>query len=239
MLSGGQQGSLSSPSPSPPPPPLIRSLSSSSLSSIAVSASTCQIPLTPRVPPPRSCAWHVLSAPHAMILVGDDGRPSAPTSGPRPQPPPPVRCHSLTMLRCCHHHPLPSRHSAPPLRPVLVHALWGVQRIDRRCRKCASLVAFFSAPTVVGVPFVAVATAAAHILLGVAVIWAREVPAPAPRGLGQSRNPTAKPGASSLLQKPPQLSLRSFFSLLPLSSSRWMALVNSTARSLARRHCCC
>jgi hypothetical protein len=39
-----------------------------------------------------------------------------------------------------------------------------------------------------------------------------------------------------LLLTPTLPALRSFFSLLPLPSSRWMASANSTARSSAGRH---
>jgi len=91
MPSGGRQGSSL-----PPPPPSIESSSSSSSppsppGGIAGPALTCQIPSTPRVSPPRSHAWCMLSALCATMLVGNDGRPSAPTSGPCQRPPPPVR----------------------------------------------------------------------------------------------------------------------------------------------------
>ena len=89
MPSGGRQGSSL-----PPPPPMIRSSSSSSSppsppGGIAGPALTCRIPPTLRVSPPCPCAWRVLSAPCATMLVGNDGRPSAPTSGPCQRPPPP------------------------------------------------------------------------------------------------------------------------------------------------------
>ena len=96
MPSGGQQGSslppppLSidrrPPCPSPPSPP----------GGIAGPVLTCRIPSTLQVSPPCSHAWCMLSPPCATMLVGDDGRPSAPTSGPCQRPPPPVRRRSST-----------------------------------------------------------------------------------------------------------------------------------------------
>ena len=91
MPSGGRQGSSL---PPPPPPPSIGSSSSSSSppsppGGIAGPALTCRIPSTPRVSPPCSRAWRVLSAPCATMSVGNDGRPSDPTSGPCQRPPPP------------------------------------------------------------------------------------------------------------------------------------------------------
>ena len=93
--------------------------------------------------------------------------------------PPPVWRRSLTMP------PLsPSSSVAvalfhcPPLPPALVRALCRVQRIDRRCGKRASVVTFFSAPTVIMGPVVAIA--AAPVLLGITAIGAREAPTPAP-----------------------------------------------------------
>ena len=67
------------PPPSPPSPP----------GGIAGPVLTCRIMSTLQVSPPHSHAWRVLSAPCATMSVGDDGRPSAPTSGPRQRPPPP------------------------------------------------------------------------------------------------------------------------------------------------------
>ncbi len=121
----------------------------------------------------------------------------------------------------------------PPFQLAPVRVLGGVQRIDSRCGKRASVVAFFSAPAVVGGPIVAVA---APVLLSVVAVGAREAPAPTPRGQGWSRHPTAKLGASSSSLTPTLPPPRSFFSLLPLPSSRWMALANSTTRSSAGRH---
>jgi hypothetical protein len=63
-----------------------------------------------------------------------------------------------------------------PFQPAPVRVLGGVQQIDSRCGKRASVVAFFSAPAVVGGPVVAVA---APVLLGVAAVGAREAPTPA------------------------------------------------------------
>jgi len=74
--------------------------------------------------------------------------------------------------------------------------LGGVQWIDSRCGKRASVIGFFSAPTVVGGPVVAVA---APVLLSIDAVRAREAPTPMPRGQGWSRHLTAKPGASFLL----------------------------------------
>ena len=132
MPSGGQQGSslppppLSidrrPPCPSPPSPP----------GGIAGPVLTCRIMSTLQVSPPHSHAWRVLSAPCATMSVGDDGRPSAPTSGPRQRPPPPSG--AVEERRCRRRrHPLPSCRSAtPPLQPAPVCALGGVQRIYRR-----------------------------------------------------------------------------------------------------------
>ena len=179
----------------------------------------------------------VLSAPHATISTGDDRRPSAPTSGPCQRPPPPLRRHSLRMPPS-----LPSSSVSvasfrcPPLPPALVCALWGVQRIDHRCRKRASVIAFFSAPAVFGGPVVAVAAATSPVLIGVAAVEAREAPTPAPSpapcSRGRSRHPTAKPGAS--LSSPTPMPPCSFYSLLPLPSPQWMALANSMCTFFGR-----
>ena len=137
--------------------------------------------------------------------------------------------------RCpCRPHPSPLRCSAtPPFQPAPVRVLGGVQRIDSCCRKRASVVAFFSTPTVVGGPVVAVAAPA---LLSVTAVGAREAPMPKLRGRGWSHHPTAKPGVLSASPTPMLPPPRSFFSLLPLPSSRWMALANSTAHSSDGRH---
>ena len=67
--------------------------------------------------------------------------------------PPTVRCRSLTTSPSL---PLSlvavASFHRPPLLPALVRALRIVQQIDCRCGKRASVIAFFSAPTVVGVP---------------------------------------------------------------------------------------
>jgi hypothetical protein len=198
-------------------------------------ALTCQIPLTPQVSPPRSCAWRMLSAPCATMSVGNDGWPSAPTSGPCQRPPPPrpapflddAAVVAVVIRRRCIVPP------PPPFQPTPVRVLGGVQRIGSRCGKRASVVAFFSAPAVAGGHVVAVA---APVLLGAAAVGAREAPAPTPHGQGWSCHPTAKPGALSSSPTPTLPPPRSFFSLLPLPLSRWMALANSTARSSARQH---
>jgi len=134
---------------------------------------------------------------------------------------------AVVIHRCCVVLPTPSFQPAP------VHVLGGVQRIVSRCGKHASVVAFFSAPVVVGGPVVAVA---APVLLSNAAVRAREAPAPTRHCRGWSCHPTAKPGALSSSLTPALPPPHSFFSLLPLPSSQWMALANSTARSLAGRH---
>ena len=122
-------------------------------------------------------------------------------------------------------HPSPLRCSAtPPFQPVPVRVLGGVQRIDSRYGKRASVVTFFSALAVVGGPVVAVA---APVLLSVTAV----------SGRGWSHHPTAKLGALLFSLTPALPPPHSFFSLLPLPSSRSMALANSTARSSAGRHC--
>ena len=125
----------------------------SSLLSIVRRRLCCRLPSTLRVSPPCSCARRVLSTPHATILAGDDGRPSALTSGLLQRPPPHCPAPFLddaavvaVVVSC------PPVVPPPPLLPASVRALCIVQRIDRRCGKRASVVAFFSAPTVVGVP---------------------------------------------------------------------------------------
>jgi hypothetical protein len=102
----------------------------------------------------------------------------------------------------------------PPFQPVPVRVLGGVQRIDSRCGKRTSVVAFFSAPAVVGSPVVAISS---PVLLGIAAVGVREAPAPTPRGRGWSCHPTAKPGALSLSLTPTLPSPRSSFSLLPFA----------------------
>ena len=145
MPSGGRQGSLL------PPPPPIQSPPPRPPGGITGPASTCRILSTPRVSPPCSRARCMLSTPCATILVGDDGRPSAPTSEPR-QRPPSRRRSSITPLSLPSSSvAVPSLRHPPPLPPALVRALCGVRRIDRRCGKRASVIAFFSAPVVVGV----------------------------------------------------------------------------------------
>ena len=83
---------------------------------------------------------------------------------------------------------------------------------------------------------VAIAATAGPVLLGIAAIVGIEAPVLALRGQGWSRHPTAKPGASWSLPTPTLPPLRSFFSLLPLPLSQWMALANSMACPLAGRH---
>ena len=157
---------------------------------------TCRIPSTPRVSSTRSREWRVLSAPCATMSVGNDGRPSAPTSGPCQRPPVVIR----------------RRRVVPPPLPF---------QLASRCVRRTSVVAFFSAPAVVGGPVFAVA---APVLLGVAAVGARVAPVPTPRGRGWSRHPTAKPVDAAAP------------ALLLLPSSRWIASANSTARSSAGRH---
>ena len=229
MPSGGRQGSLL------PPPPPIQSPPPRPPGGITGPASTCRILSTPRVSPPCSRARCMLSTPCATILVGDDGRPSAPTSGPHQRPPPPHPAPFLdnaavvaVVIRCCRVIP-----PLPPLQPAPVRALHGVQQIDRRCGKRASVVTFFFAPAVVGGLVVAVA---APVFLSVAAVGAREAPAPRPRSQGWSRHPIAKPGALLLPPTPMPPPPRSFCSLLPLPSSQWMTSANSTARFLAGWH---
>ena len=202
MPLGGRQGSSLPPPPpsigcSPPPP--------------AGPALTCRIPSTPRVSSPRPREWRVLSAPCATMSVGNDGRPSAPTSGPCQRPPLPRPAPFLddaavvaVVIR--------RRRVVPPPLPF---------QLASRCVRRTSVVAFFSAPVVVRGPVVAVA---APVLLGVAAVGARESPVPTPRGQGWSRHPTAKPVDTAAPV------------LLLLPSSRWMASANSTARSSAGRH---
>jgi len=151
---------------------------------------------------------------------------------------PPPSGTVLRRCRCrCRHHPSPSRCSAtPPFQPAPVRVFGGVQRIDSPCWKHASVITFFTAPAVVGGPVVAVV---APVLLGVAAVRAREASAPTPCGRGWSRHLTAKPGALSSSPTPTLPPARSFFSLLPLPLSRWMASANSTACSSAGRHCRC
>ena len=117
----------------------------------------------------------------------------------------------------------------PPFQSAPVRVIGGVQQIDSHCGKRTSVIAFFSTPAVIGGPVVAVA---APVLLGVAAVLARTHAALSRMVPSSDR----KAGASSLSPTPTLPPLRSFFSLLPLPLSRWMASANSTARSSAGLH---